>query len=111
MSGVGQSGELVGRRSVLLVAVLTLGLTACVPEDLGGAFIIVNDWDQPVFFATARIAPNGGRYTHGLRGCGRPGLELYDKAGGVAVRLEKWCSGQVLTIRSPDDFTLESATG
>jgi hypothetical protein len=102
------------RRALLLGLglVLMVGLTACVPEKLGGGFIIVNESDQPLFFATARIPPNGGTYKHGIQGCGRPGLELHDSRGDVVVRLEEeFCAGQVWTIFGPDDYTLESAEG
>jgi hypothetical protein len=91
---------------------LTLGLVACVPEDIGGSVQIVNETDRPLFFSTARIPSDGGRYEYGMSGCGRPGLKLYDEAGQVVVRVdEKWCAGQVLTVRGPDDYTLESASG
>ena len=34
------------RRRALLGAVLVSGLAACVAEDLGGSFLIVNEWDR-----------------------------------------------------------------
>jgi hypothetical protein len=92
---------------------LALALTGCLPEDIGGAFIIKNDSDQRVFFGTANIDP-GSRYVlSGLSGdgCGRPGLKLYDQRGDVVIRLkQQWCAGQVLTFHGPGDYTLTSVS-
>ena len=92
---------------------IVVTLTGCLPEDIGGAFIIVNESDHRIFFAGANIDP-GSRYVHsGLSGsaCGHPGLKLYDNRGNVVVRLrEKWCAGQIWTIYGPGDYTLRSAS-
>jgi hypothetical protein len=95
--------------SATLTALSLLALAACVPEDLGGAFVIVNKSDAPVFMSTKRIAPHGGTYIHGVRTCTRPGFQLHDKQGRVVVALEDGaCAGQTLTVYGPDKFVLES---
>jgi hypothetical protein len=97
------------RRRALLGAALAFGLTGCVGEDLGGSFLIVNEWDRPIFYLGVEIAP-GGSYRIGVRTCGRPGMTLKDERDDILVRLEEeWCAGQTLTVRGPGDFTLEPA--
>jgi hypothetical protein len=97
------------RRRAFLGAVLTFGLAACVPEDLGGSFLIVNEWDRPIFYLGVEISP-GGSYRIGVRTCGKPAMTLKDERDDIVVRLQdRWCSGQQLIVRGPDDFTLESA--
>lgn len=98
------------RRRALLGAVLAPVLTACVAEDVGGSFLIVNKWDRPILYLGKEISP-GGSYRIGVRTCGGPGMILKDERDDIVVRLEgRWCAGQTLTVRSRDDFTLESAT-
>jgi hypothetical protein len=95
---------------LLTGVVATVGLTACLPEDLGGAFVIVNQSDETLFFGAADI-PLDGRYIYGVQGCVRPGLELRDGAGEVVVHVEeKVCANQILTVRGPGDYTLQTAT-
>jgi hypothetical protein len=96
------------RRRTLLGVALSLTLTGCV-EDLGGVFLVKNEWDRPIFFGANEIAL-GSTYKYGIQGCGQPALTLEDKNGKAVVTVEKWCAGQKLTVRGPDDFTLESAT-
>jgi hypothetical protein len=92
-----------------LAALLLLMVTSCVPEDLGGAFVIVNRSDAPVYMSGKRVAPHGGRYVHGIRSCTRPDFELRDKRGRVVLMLEDGaCAGQTLTVYGPGDYTLES---
>jgi hypothetical protein len=98
--------------SATLAALLLLLVTSCVPEDLGGAFVIVNRSDAPVYMSGMRIAPHGGRYIHGVRNCTRPDFELRDKRGRAVATLEDGaCAGQTLTVYGPGDYTLESAEG
>ena len=95
--------------SATLAALPLLGLTACIPGDLGGAFVIVNNSDAPVFMSTKSIPPHGGRFSYGIRGCTRPGFLLHDKQARVVVMLEDGaCAGQRLTVYGPDDYILES---
>lgn len=91
-----------------LTAMSLLALTACVPEDLDGTFVIVNNSDAPVFLSTARIRPHGGMLKHGVRSCTRPGFQLHDEQDRVVVTLaDGACAGQRLTVYGPDDYTLE----
>lgn len=97
------------RRVIALVCLglvpVTLG--GCTPEDFGGTFYILNDSDQPVFYATTRIESGGDSLSISLQRCGDPGLKLYDEAGSVVVRVdEEWCPGDTLTVRGPGDYTL-----
>ncbi len=96
---------------LLLIIALTITLTGCLPEDFGGSFTIVNDSQQTVYYGTVPIPPDG-QYVYDSGGCLDPGLELHDRAGAIVVRVEEEvCDGQMLTVRGPDDYTLESTSG
>ena len=87
------AGTSLARRTLLGVA-LSLALTGCI-EDLGGVFLVRNEWDRPIFFGGNEIAP-GSTYKYGIQGCGQPALALEDKNGQAVVTVEKWCAGQKL---------------
>ena len=95
-----------------VIALVCLGLApvtlgGCGPEDFGGTFYVVNDSAQPVFYATTRIESGGDSLSISLQRCGEPGLQLYDEARAVVVRVdEEWCPGDTLTVRGPGDYTL-----
>jgi hypothetical protein len=101
-----------GRRAVARRTLLALGpawaLTACVTEDLGGVFLIVNKWDKPIFHGQKEIAP-GSNYKYGIQGCPETALRLDDKDGRAVVTVDEWCAGLTLTVLGRDDFTLEDS--
>jgi hypothetical protein len=107
-----QNGHVKTKFSGTLAALLLLMVTSCVAEDLGGAFVIVNRSDVPVYLSGKRIAPHGGTYIHGVRSCTRPGFELSDEQGRVVITLEDGaCAGQTLTVYGLGDYTLASSEG
>lgn len=97
--GVKRSG------AVLLLALVAGAATAC--ESLGGGLDIVNETDQ-VLYNVERIPPDGGRWQLTINDCSDTDLEVTTKNGTVFAELsERWCPGQVWTIRGEDDSVLE----
>jgi hypothetical protein len=91
--------------AVLLLAVVATSTTAC--ESLAGGLDIVNETDQALY-NVERIPPDGGRWRLTINDCSDADLEVTKEDGTVFAALtEKWCPGQVWTIRGKDDSVLE----
>lgn len=91
--------------SVLLLAVVGMTATAC--ESLGGGLDIVDETDQ-VLHNVERIPPDGGRWQLTINDCSDRDLVVTTEDGTVFAELsERWCPGQVWTIRGEDDSVLE----
>lgn len=92
-------------RAVLLVALVAVPTTAC--ESLAGGLDIVNETNQ-VLYNVERIPPDGGRWRLTINDCSDADLEVTTEDGTVFAELnERWCPGQVWTVRGEDDSVLE----
>ena len=82
-----------------------MSTAAC--EDLGNGLDIVNETDQALY-NVERIPPDGGRWRFTTTDCSDADLRVTTEDGTVfAVLTERWCPGQVWTIRGEDDSVLE----
>jgi hypothetical protein len=94
------------RLAVALLLPSAAGATAgC--ENLAGGLDIANETDQ-VLYHVERIPPDGGRWRFTTNDCSDTDLEVTTEDGTVFAELtERWCPGQVWTIRGKDDSVLE----
>lgn len=91
--------------ALILLAAVAASATAC--ERLGGGLDIVNETDQ-VLYNVERIPPDGGRWRFTINDYSDRDLEVTAEDGAVFAELtERWCPGQVWTIRRKDDSVLE----
>jgi hypothetical protein len=89
----------------VLMLVVAASSTAC--ESLAGGLDIVNETDQ-VLYNVERIPHDGGRWRLTINDCSDADLRVTTEDGTVFAELtEKWCPGQVWTIRGKDDSVLE----
>jgi hypothetical protein len=91
--------------SLLVLASVVASSSAC--ERLADGLDIVNETDQ-VLHNVEPIPPHGGRWRFTINDCSDADLEVTTEDGTVfAVLTERWCPGQVWTIRGEDDSVLE----
>lgn len=90
----------------VLLLVAATSMTAC--ESLGGGLDIVNETDQLLYYKVEPIPPDGGRWQYPINDCSDRDINVTAEDGTVFAELtEKWCPGQVWTIRGKDDGVLE----